>query len=69
SNKGWVPEQIIEYKDDYGIIIEDYSAKELDIETGTIVEGIKELNDWIWLKNKITNETGWVPKNKLKELE
>jgi hypothetical protein len=69
SNKGWVPKQIIKYENNYGNIIEEYSAKELDIDKGTIVEGIKELNGWLWLKNRTTNEIGWVPIEKLKELE
>jgi hypothetical protein len=69
SNKGWVPKQIINHENDYGKIIENYSAKELDIDRGVIVEGIRELNSWLWLKNKKTNETGWVPVEKLRKLE
>ena len=69
SNKGWVPKQIIKCENDCGIILEDYSAKELDIDKGNIVEGIKELNGWLWLKNISTNEIGWVPVEKLKVLE
>ena len=49
-------------------VIENYSANELDINVGTIVEGIKELNGWLWLRNKETNEIGWVPMCKLKQL-
>jgi hypothetical protein len=67
SNKGWVPKQIITYENEYGKIIEDYSAKELDIDKGTIVEGIRELNNWLWVKNKKTNAIGWIPVEKLKE--
>jgi hypothetical protein len=62
-----VPEQIID--GDSGKITEDYSAKELNIDEGTIAEGIKELNGWLWLKNKKTNEVGWVPVGKLKKLD
>jgi hypothetical protein len=69
SNKGWVPKQIININDNYGEIIEDYSAKELSIDEGTIVEGLKELNGWIWLKNSLTNEIGWVPINNLRKAE
>ena len=68
SNKGWVPKQIIKHIDNCGEITEDYSAKELDIDEGTIVEGIKELNGWLWLKNKNTNEIGWVPMENVKKL-
>jgi hypothetical protein len=69
SNEGWVPKQIIEYENANGKIIEDYSAKELDIDKGTIVEGIKELNGWLWLKNTKTSEIGWVPTDNLKLLD
>jgi hypothetical protein len=69
SNEGWVPKQIINNETGYGIITEDYSAKELDVDKGMVVEGIKELNEWLWLLNKETNEIGWVPMNKLKTLE
>ena len=67
--EGFVPEQIIRKEDRNGIILEDYSAKELDIDEGTLVEGIKELNGWMWLRNTITNDLGWVPMEKLKVLE
>jgi hypothetical protein len=66
SNEGWVPKQIIENKQGYGEVLEDYCAKELDVDEGTVVEGIRELNGWLWLKNKNTNEIGWVPMDKLK---
>ena len=69
SNAGFVPEQIIRKEDKNGIILEDYSAKELDIDKGTIVEGIRELNGWLWLKNTVTNEIGWVPMDNLKKTE
>jgi hypothetical protein len=61
SNAGFVPEQIICEDGKHGIIQEDYSAKELSVEKDTIVEGIKELNGWLWSRNKSTNEIGWIP--------
>jgi hypothetical protein len=69
SNEGWVPKQIIRYKNSKGEIIEDYSAKELNIDVETIVEGINELNGWLWLKNTKTNELGWIPIENLKLLD
>ena len=67
SNEGWVPKQILKYENDHGIILEDYSAKELNIDEKTIVEGIKILNGWLLSKNKETNEIGWIPMEKLKK--
>ena len=68
SNEGFVPEQIIRKEDKIGILLEDYSTKELNIDKGTITEGIKELNGWLWLKSKDTNEIGWVPLENLKKI-
>jgi len=62
STEGWVPKQIIEYNSE--IIIQDYSAKELSVEKGMIIEGIKELNGWLWSRIKSTDETGWIPLKK-----
>jgi len=67
SNEGWVPKQIVNIENDFGIITEDYSAKELDVDEGTIVEGIKELNGWLLSKNSETNEIGWIPLDKLRK--
>jgi hypothetical protein len=61
SNAGFVPRQIIEIEGEHGIILENYSAKEMTVEKGEIVEGIKELNGWLWAKNKATGEIGWIP--------
>jgi hypothetical protein len=47
----YVPKQIIEYTDNHGIIMEDYSAKGLNVSVGDVIEGIKELNEWMWSKN------------------
>ena len=67
SNAGWVPKQIINY--DNETVLQDYSAKELNVERGMIVEGIKELNGWLWSKNKSTGEIGWIPMENLKPLK
>ena len=65
SNAGWVPKQIIDYNNETAL--ENYSAKELNVEVGTIVEGIKEMNGWLWSKNQSTNEIGWIPMENLKK--
>jgi hypothetical protein len=69
SNEGYVPEQIIRCEDHYGIITEDYSANELNVRAGDMLECIKELNGWMWSETKKTHETGWVPVEKIKLLE
>jgi hypothetical protein len=63
SQGGWVPIQIIELSEDksQGVILEDYSAKELDIEKGEMVSIIKTLNGWSWVRKANNHEEGWVP--------
>ena len=69
SNSGWIPEEIIKKENNYGIINEDYSAKELSVEKGFIVKGIKELNGWLWCECENTKEVGWVPIKTIKIME
>ena len=63
STGGWVPKQFIDF--DSGTIIQDYSAKELNVEKGMIIEGIEDLNGWMWSKNISTDEMGWIPMGKI----
>jgi len=67
SNEGWVPNQIITHDGDHGYILEDYSARELDLDKGTIVKGVREMNGWLWLEHK--NGNGWVPLDKLEKID
>ncbi|MEK3745142.1 SH3 domain-containing protein [Brevibacillus sp. FSL K6-0770] len=64
SMEGWVPEQIIQAKDKDGIITENYSAKELDVNEGDTVELLQELNGWGWCMST-NREYGWVPMRNL----
>lgn len=68
SQEGWVPEQLIILSGKYGIIKENYTAKELTIKAGETLKGIKELNGWVWCRDKEGRE-GWIPKLNLKALE
>lgn len=65
KREGWVPKQIIQDKDDIGLILDNYTAKELNVEVGEKVFGLKELNGWIWCKKLSNNDDGWVPKDSL----
>lgn len=64
SNAGWVPKQIIDYKKE--VILRDYSAKELTIAEGAIVESLEEMNGWLLSKDKSTGEIGWIPLENIK---
>lgn len=68
SQEGWVPEQLIILSGKYGIIKENYTAKELTIKAGETLKGIKELNGWVWCRDKEGRE-GWIPRMNLKALE
>lgn len=69
NSSGWVPEQIINrIENNKGLIKENYSAKEININGGERVIGLKELNGWIWAKKKIDDNEGWLPNEILKEI-
>jgi len=48
-----------------GTVLEDYSAKELEVKKDEIVEGNKELNGWVWCSKLSGMEEGWLPKEKI----
>ena len=64
-SEGWTPKQIIQIESEYGIVLENYSAKELDVKEGEIVEGNREINGWVWCSELNGSEEGWLPKEKL----
>jgi hypothetical protein len=63
NNKGWIPKQILEISDDKktGTVLEFYSAKELSVNKGDLIEKIKSLNGWTWSRNLKTENEGWIP--------
>lgn len=61
DQEGWVPEQIIQTKDETGIILENYCANELNVKPGERLIGLRELNGWLWCQHETTEELGWVP--------
>lgn len=66
---GWVPEQLLKQENNNTIATDDYSAHELSVSPGEIVEGLKELNGWLWCRNQNTHELGWLPLNAIKLIE
>ncbi|OBP45068.1 hypothetical protein AWR42_00325 [Riemerella anatipestifer] len=63
TNQGWVPIQILALGEDNktATILEFYSSKELNVKKGDLVEKIKSLNGWTWVKNLKTGNEGWIP--------
>lgn len=69
NNEGWVPKQIINRSGDIGFLLEDYDAREFDIEVDEFITMDKTLNGWIWGTKKDEPLTkGWVPLNHLEEV-
>lgn len=60
---GWVPIQIIDFSEDKncGIVLEDYSAKELNIDKDELIIKMKTLNGWSWVRKISDNDEGWIP--------
>lgn len=60
---GWIPKQKVKITSGCnGIILGNYSAKELDIDIGDTVNVLDEMNGWLWVKHPKTNAEGWIPK-------
>ncbi|MCC5910563.1 MAG: hypothetical protein JJT76_09025 [Clostridiaceae bacterium] len=69
NNEGWVPKQIINRSGDIGLILEEYNAREFDIDVGEIIIMDKVLNGWVWGNKKDDPSIkGWVPLNHLEEV-
>jgi len=66
---GWVPVQLIDFSADKssGVILENYSAKELNIEKGESVVKIKTLNGWTWVRRTSDNNEGWIPNETIED--
>lgn len=70
KNSGWIPKQIIDRSGDNGIILDDYNAREFDIEVNEIIVMENTLNGWIWgYKKGNPNIKAWVPLNHVKKVE
>lgn len=64
---GWVPQQVIErLADGTGRALEDYTARELDVDIGDILIGTRILNGWVWCEHASREEAGWVPLRNLR---
>lgn len=63
---GWVPEQILRVENGTGVVLSDYTAKELDVVEGETVTVLDECNGWAWCRKASDGEEGWVPKENLR---
>lgn len=68
--EGWVPAQIIEWIDaGNGRAVEDYTARELNINEGDELTVSKAMNGWVWCCRASDNQTGWVPLEILQKVD
>ncbi|MFZ0156308.1 SH3 domain-containing protein [Pseudomonas sp.] len=59
---GWVPDQVLERLDEgHGRALEDYCARELEVDPGDRLEGGRQLNGWVWCCRTRDGVAGWVP--------
>ncbi|MBU4610560.1 hypothetical protein IMZ29_08410 [Achromobacter sp. GG226] len=59
---GWVPGQILARNDeDVAQVLEDYTARELDVDPGQMLCGRRHLNGWCWCEREADGASGWVP--------
>lgn len=66
---GWVPLQVILLQDDgSGVAAMDYTAQEMNVEVGDVIEGGKRLNGWLWCSSPTADKEGWVPEENLQPL-
>lgn len=71
---GWVPEQLIQLiesqeEEKKGLILGDYSSKELNADLGDRLEKVKAMNGWTWVRNVNTNQEGWIPDEKIMRID
>lgn len=65
---GWVPAQVIENSSLTNTHArESYTARELNVQAGEVLQGSTTLNGWVWCRNPNSLTSGWVPLSCLQE--
>jgi predicted Rdx family selenoprotein len=69
GNKGWVPLQILKKIDErHSVVLEDYTANELEIKIDEIFVSEREMNGWFFgYKVNEPQNKGWVPIENVKK--
>lgn len=74
SKSGWAPVQIMAIQEELSehtskaIVVNNYSAHELDVQVNDKLIGRETLNGWIWCRKMPKDLWGWVPARNLKEI-
>jgi hypothetical protein len=64
GKKGWVPERMIERVGDAGVALLSYTARELSVQMGDLLDLMELESGWYWAANQ-AGETGWIPERNL----
>lgn len=64
GKEGWISKDFMTIEDSTGIMIKDYSAKEIAVEINDEVSVISESCGWVWCK-KENGDEGWLPRSYL----
>lgn len=62
QERGWVPEQVLEFVGPgTARAREPYTARELDVDVGDVLESSRTLNGWAWCVRPGDDASEWVP--------
>ena len=62
GKSGWIPETLVQMKDDLPVSRRTYSGRELSVQPGEVITIIDTLFGWHWAQLK-TGVIGWLPAN------
>ncbi|MCB0356820.1 MAG: GNAT family N-acetyltransferase [Bdellovibrionales bacterium] len=68
GKEGWISETYFDRSEDKGVLVKDYTAKEISVTNGEKVDLIFEDCGWAWCK-KENGDQGWLPTEVLKEFD
>lgn len=57
---GWVPDQLLRREGQEAVMLRDYTARELSVDTGAEVTVGEAMNGWIWV-TAADGQAGWIP--------
>jgi len=60
GKSGWVPEAYLDRRGTTGILLREYDATELSVDSGEELAVLDEEGGWFWCANR-AGERGWVP--------
>jgi hypothetical protein len=56
----WIPKAFLQQDGDFGRLVRDYTAREVTVAVGEVVEIFEEIGGWLWIATHDGRE-GWIP--------